>query len=113
MDVVFFVSRTRIGEARLNRHLKDGLAQKTRVAPSATFCALSDLRVGEQGIVQDTSWQTEHTDLLESYGFFPGSVVTRVSNAPQGDPLIYRLDRRVVAVRKETAAEIIVSRERK
>lgn len=107
--------KTRKG--RLKRHLQDGLAPKTGVAGSTIFaasvCALCDLGVGEQGIVQETPWQREHADLLESYGFFPGSAVIRVSSAPQGDPLIYRLDRRVVAVRKETAAEIIVSREKK
>jgi Fe2+ transport system protein FeoA len=101
----------------LNWRLKDGLVHKTGVGRSTDsappVCALSDLGVGEQGIVQETPWQTEHAELLESYGFFAGSAVTRVSSAPQGDPLIYRLDRRVVAVRKETAAEIMVSREKK
>jgi len=78
----------------------------------SVLCPLADLCSGETGIVQGTRWQTEHAELLASYGFFPGSVVTRVNSAPQGDPLIYRLEGRLVAVRRETAADIMVSRER-
>ena len=83
------------------------------VAGSATLFPLCRLHVGETGIVQETSWQAEHQELLASYGFFPGSRVTRMSCAPQGDPLIYRLEGRLVAVRKETAGEIMVTRENK
>lgn len=74
---------------------------------------MCDLSPGENGVVQETLWQEEHAELLASYGFLPGSSVTRVGSAPQGDPLIFRLDGRMVAVRRETAAEIMVAREKK
>ena len=82
-----------------------------QVTVAAPDCSLCDLHPGETGLVQETSWQIAHEGLLASYGFFPGSAVTRVGNAPQGDPLIFRLDRRLVAVRRETAARITITRE--
>lgn len=81
--------------------------------PSPVVCPMCDLSPGETGVVQETLWQEEHADLLASYGFFPGSPVTRVGSAPQGDPLIFRLEGRLVAVRRETAAVIMVTRENK
>ncbi len=81
------------------------------ISDASTTCSLCDLAPGESALVQDSVWQAENSALLESYGFFPGSQVTRVGNAPQGDPLIFRLDRRLVAVRRETAANILVVRE--
>ncbi len=73
--------------------------------------SLCELAAGERAIIHDSVWQAENSVLLESYGFFPGSAVTRIGSAPQGDPLIFRLDRRLVAVRRETAANILVVRE--
>jgi len=100
-----------IFETRRFSKLGDGLGEQASV--SSDLCPLSDLCSGETGIVQGTRWQSEHAELLASYGFFPGSVVTRVSSAPQGDPLIFRLEGRLVAVRKGTAADIMVTREKK
>ena len=78
---------------------------------ASTTCPLCDLAPGETAVVHDSSWLAENSALLESYGFFSGSTVTRVGSAPQGDPLIFRLERRLVAVRRETAAGILVVRE--
>ena len=80
------------------------------LTPSPGACRLSDLKPGESAVVLDSRWQSKHAALLSSYGFFPGSQVVRVGSAPQGDPLIFRLDGRLVAVRSETAAEIEVRR---
>ncbi len=82
-------------------------------APFPVVCPICDLSPGESGVVQETLLQEEHAEILASYGFFPGSSVTRVGSAPQGDPLIFRLDGRMVAVRRETAAVIMVAREKK
>lgn len=73
-------------------------------------CPLSDLRPGEAATILENPWQSAHADLLSSYGFFPGTPVHRVGSAPEGDPLLFRLEGRLVAVRRETAAQILVSR---
>ncbi len=88
-----------------------GLGEDATLSP--VLCPLCDLRPGQTGIVQETLWQPEHAELLASYGFFPGSSVMRVGSAPQGDPLIYRSEGGLVAVRRETAAKIMVTRENK
>lgn len=88
---------------------KRGAREETTLLPAS----LCDLCPDETGVVEETLWRTEHAALLESYGFYPGCPVTRVGSAPQGDPVIYRLEGRLVAVRKETAAKITVRRAKK
>jgi Fe2+ transport system protein FeoA len=89
-------------------HAMPPLPPEPLLIPLATR-PLCELPVGDSAVVQDSVWHAHNSALLESYGFFPGVKVTRIGSAPQGDPLIFRLDRRLVAVRRETASHILVS----
>ncbi|HEY0307410.1 MAG TPA: FeoA family protein [Acidobacteriaceae bacterium] len=50
----------------------------------------------------------EETDHLGLMGFFPGVGVTASGKAPGGDPRIYRIDQSEIALRNETARNILV-----
>jgi Fe2+ transport system protein A len=41
-------------------------------------------------------------------GFLPGSIVTAARSAPGGDPRVFRVDGSEIALRKETAANLIL-----
>jgi ferrous iron transport protein A len=50
----------------------------------------------------------EETDHLGLMGFFPGVGITASGKAPGGDPRIYRIDQSEIALRNETARNILV-----
>ncbi len=73
-------------------------------------CPLCNLGLGESGFITKISLQMSSAELLESFGFVQGAYVIAERSTPQGDPKIYRLDGRLIAVRRQDALEILVVR---
>jgi ferrous iron transport protein A len=69
---------------------------------------LSDLNVGESGVVVALDLPDSVQNHLMHMGFVPDSLVTALRRAPAGDPTVYSVDGMEIALRKETASAIQV-----
>jgi ferrous iron transport protein A len=69
---------------------------------------LSELRVGETGVVVALDLPDSVQNHLMHMGFVPESLVTALRRAPAGDPTVYSVDGLEIALRHETAAAIRV-----
>ncbi len=70
--------------------------------------ALSELRVGERGILESLDLPESVQNHLMHMGFVPGSCVHALRRAPAGDPTVYCIDGMEIALRHETAEAIHV-----
>ena len=70
--------------------------------------ALSELNVGERGILESLDLPESVQNHLMHMGFVPGSCVHNLRRAPAGDPTVYCVDGMEIALRRETAAAIQV-----
>ena len=69
---------------------------------------LSELSVGESGILVSLDLPESVQNHLMHMGFVPDAQVTAVRRAPAGDPTVYGIDGMEIALRHETAAAIRV-----
>jgi ferrous iron transport protein A len=69
---------------------------------------LSELTVGERGILVSLELPENVQNHLMHMGFVPGSCVINLRRAPAGDPTVYCVDGMEIALRHETAAAIRV-----
>ncbi|HET7104993.1 MAG TPA: FeoA family protein [Terracidiphilus sp.] len=67
---------------------------------------LSDLRVGESGVVVALDLPESVQNHLMHMGFVPDVHVTVLRRAPAGDPTVYAIDGMEIALRVETAQSI-------
>lgn len=74
-------------------------------------CRLTELGKGEAATITGIAETYPHSELLEGYGIAPGARVARERSAPQGDPIIFRVEGRLVALRREDAVHVLVRRE--
>mgnify|MGYP001474526843 CR=1 FL=1 len=72
--------------------------------PRARARALSDLRVGQTGIIRFVNATGMVRNRLLDLGFLPGTRVTAVRRAPLGDPTAYRIRGAVLALRHDDAS---------
>ncbi len=70
--------------------------------------ALSELKVGERGILVGLDLPESVQNHLMHMGFVPDSCVHALRRAPAGDPTVYCIDGMEIALRHETAAAIRV-----
>lgn len=70
--------------------------------------SLSDLRLGEEAVLDRLDLGPEELQRLMQLGFLPGAVVAAARSAPGGDPRVYRVDGAEFALRRETASRLIV-----
>jgi ferrous iron transport protein A len=68
---------------------------------------LSDLKIGEKGYIDEINIDEIPLKLLEM-GCLPGNLVELIQIAPLGDPYYFNINDSHVAIRKETANEIII-----
>ncbi|MFZ1084473.1 MAG: FeoA family protein [Terracidiphilus sp.] len=68
--------------------------------------ALSELKVGESGVLVSLDLPESVQNHLMHMGFVPDALVTSLRRAPAGDPTVYGVDGMEIALRRETAAEI-------
>ena len=69
---------------------------------------LSELKVGESGILVALDLPESVQNHLMHMGFVPNALVTALRRAPAGDPTVYGIDGMQIALRKETAGAIRV-----
>ncbi len=67
---------------------------------------LSELKVGESGVLEALDLPESVQNHLMHMGFVPNARVTAVRRAPAGDPTVYRVDGMEIALRVETARAI-------
>lgn len=71
--------------------------------------SVADLKKGERGIISDSSSEDIPLKLLEM-GCLPGNEVQLLHLAPFSDPLYLVINGSHVAIRKETAALILIDK---
>jgi Fe2+ transport system protein FeoA len=69
---------------------------------------LSDLTVGQSGVLVALDLPENVQNHLMHMGFVPDAQVTALRRAPAGDPTVYGIDGMEIALRHETAAAIRV-----
>ena len=69
---------------------------------------LSELNVGESGILIALDLPESVQNHLMHMGFVPNAMVTTLRRAPAGDPTVYSIDGMEIALRHETAEAIRV-----
>ena len=67
---------------------------------------LSELKVGESGVLVALDLPESVQNHLMHMGFVPDALVTVLRRAPAGDPTVYGVDGMEIALRHETAAAI-------
>ncbi len=72
--------------------------------------SIASLRVGERGVIEDISFDDIPLSLLEM-GCLPGESVELLQRAPLHDPLYIRVNGSHLAIRKETASQILITKE--
>lgn len=71
---------------------------------------IADLKKGERGIITDISSNDIPLKLLEM-GCLPGNMVEVIQVAPFADPMYLDINGSHLAIRKETAALIVIEKE--
>jgi ferrous iron transport protein A len=74
------------------------------VAPKS----LAQLAEGEPGILDRLELPEDIARRLMELGFLPGHVIVPARSAPGGEPRVYRVDGSEVALRRETAAHLML-----
>jgi len=69
---------------------------------------LSELKVGESGVLVALDLPESVQNHLMHMGFVPNALVTALRRAPAGDPTVYFVDGMEIALRHETAEAIRV-----
>ena len=67
---------------------------------------LSELKVGESGVLVALDLPESVQNHLMHMGFVPDALVTALRRAPAGDPTVYAVDGMEIALRRETAEAI-------
>jgi len=71
--------------------------------------SIASLKVGEHGVIKEISLENIPLTLLEM-GCLPGEDVELLQIAPLKDPLYIRVNGSHLAIRKETASKILISK---
>ena len=71
--------------------------------------SIAHLSIGEQGIIKDAALENIPLSLLEM-GCLPGEEVELLQIAPLLDPLYIRVNGSYLAIRKETASQILITK---
>lgn len=69
---------------------------------------LVDLKQGEQGVIESLDLPSDVAQRLMELGFLPGNLITAARSAPGGDPRVFRVDGCEIALRRETAAKLVL-----
>ena len=74
----------------------------------STARKLADLREGEEAVLDRLDLPEDMGRRLMELGFIPGTTVVAALSAPGGDPRVFRVDGSEIALRRETAAHLIL-----
>ena len=70
--------------------------------------SLVDLKEGQTGIIERLNLPDDLSCRLMELGFLPGMEVTAAKAAPSGDPRVFRVDGAEIALRLETAGQLLL-----
>ncbi len=76
--------------------------------PSKPSHTLSDLALGESGILEDFDMPQTIAEHLMNLGFVPGLEILVARSGPGGNPRVYRVDGTEVALRRDLSRCIAV-----
>src|ERR1700677_3836580 len=93
---------------RLNMGLRWNIVPFRRVQGVRRVSVLSELKVGETGVLVALDLPESVQNHLMHMGFVPDAMVTALRRAPAGDPTVYGVDGMEIALRHETAESIRV-----
>ena len=93
---------------RLNTDLRPSVLPFRRVQGVRRVSVLSELKVGETGVLVGLDLPESVQNHLMHMGFVPDALVTALRRAPAGDPTVYGIDGMEIALRHETAESIRV-----
>ena len=100
------------GNGRILKSDYSGRNSKVRPLPRPIgvrrLSVLSELNVGESGVLVGLDLPESVQNHLMHMGFVPDALVTVLLRAPAGDPTVYGVDGMEIALRRETAAAIRV-----
>ena len=77
-----------------------------------TTGSLSALRRGEHGVLDRLDLPEDQALRLMELGFIPGARIVVARSAPGGDPRVYQVDGSEFALRRETAARLLLRNEK-
>lgn len=110
MGIVGVCNSDRIG--RILNYDQSGRSSRVlsirRIHGVRRVSVLSELKVGESGIVISLNLPESVQNHLMHMGFVPDALVTALRRAPAGDPTVYEVDGIEIALRRETAKAIAV-----
>jgi ferrous iron transport protein A len=69
---------------------------------------LAELLEGEEGILESLELPEDVALRLMELGFIPGTVIAAGKSAPGGDPKVFRVDGSEIALRLETARNLLL-----
>jgi ferrous iron transport protein A len=69
---------------------------------------LAELLEGEEGILDSLDLPEDVALRLMELGFLPGTVIVAGKSAPGGDPKVFRVDGSEIALRLETARNLLL-----
>ncbi len=72
------------------------------------YRTLADLPEGEAGILEALRLPEDVALRLMELGFLPGTTIVAGKTAPGGDPRVFRVDGSEIALRRETARNLLL-----
>jgi len=96
--------------AKSNRMMQLSVNKASQPERNAAFApiTLAQLPRGESGVLDRLDLPEDIARRLMELGFLPGQVIVPARSAPGGGPRVYRVDGSEVALRRETAARLIL-----
>jgi ferrous iron transport protein A len=79
-----------------------------KASGARTLTVLSELEVGQRGVVEGLDLAEDVQHHLMHMGFVPEATVLALRRAPAGDPTVYAIDGLEIALRRETAHAIYI-----
>jgi Fe2+ transport system protein FeoA len=81
---------------------------KNGMTPGVSPARLADLLPGQTGVLDSIDLPESDARRLMELGFLPGLVVTAARRSPFGDPRLFQVDGSEIAIRRETAQQLLL-----
>lgn len=96
--------------SKRDRMMQLDVNKPQETARNSTFVplTLAQLGRGESGVLDRLDLPDDVARRLMELGFLPGQVIVPARSAPGGGPRVYRVDGSEIALRRETAARLIL-----
>ena len=79
--------------------------------PTLTTCTLKDIKPGQRAILEELLTESiSYRHSLHAMGLIPGAIIRVIRYAPLGDPLQIEVNHCQLILRKQDAAQLLVSK---